>query len=54
VKEAQKTLGFAPQINLQAGLQKFVKWVVSQEPLEDQSAKAQSELTRLGLGRISA
>jgi dTDP-L-rhamnose 4-epimerase len=54
IERAKTALGFAPQVSLDVGLQKFVAWVCTQTVIEDRSAQAQSELTRLGLGRTAA
>jgi dTDP-L-rhamnose 4-epimerase len=50
---ARALLGFQPKVSLDDGLERFVRWVMTQPVLEDQSQKALSELTRLGLGRAA-
>ncbi len=53
IELAHGVLGFAPQMSLEHGLQKFVHWVCTQAIVEDRSVQAQTELTRLGLGRTA-
>jgi dTDP-L-rhamnose 4-epimerase len=48
---ARKLIGFAPMVDLEVGMERFVRWVVSQEAFEDQSVQAQQQLGGLGLGR---
>ena len=50
---ARSLLGFEPEVSLDDGLGRFVQWVLTQPVLEDQSSKALSELSRLGLGRAA-
>ncbi|HEY4083300.1 MAG TPA: NAD-dependent epimerase/dehydratase family protein [Burkholderiaceae bacterium] len=51
IDRAQALLRFEPKVDLREGLARFVRWVLTQPILEDQSQKAQTELARLGLGR---
>jgi dTDP-L-rhamnose 4-epimerase len=48
---ARELLGFAPDIGLERGLGEFCAWIREQPIFADQSAQAQSELQRFGLGR---
>ena len=50
---AAADLGYQPAVSLEEGLAAFCGWVVSEEVVEDQSARAQGELSRLGLGKAS-
>jgi len=50
---ARSLLGFEPEVSLDDGLARFIRWVMTQPVLEDQSQKALSELSRLGLGRTA-
>lgn len=51
LSSARSLLGFEPSVALETGLASFVRWVLTQSVIEDQSSRAQAELTRLGLGR---
>ena len=51
---ARSLLGFAPAMDLGAGLGAFCDWVVTQAVREDRSAQAMAELTRLGLSKAGA
>jgi dTDP-L-rhamnose 4-epimerase len=53
LSNARSLLGFEPAVALETGLANFVRWVLTQSVIEDQSSRAQAELTRLGLGRSS-
>jgi len=49
--KARERLRFQPAVSIGDGLARFVRWVMTQEVVEDRSALAQRELSRLGLGR---
>ena len=51
LSRAEAQLGFRPLMTLDQGLAAFCRWVVGQDAIEDRSEQAQSELSRLGLGR---
>lgn len=50
---AEQVLGYKPAIGIDEGLARFCAWVMTQPILEDKSARAMTELARLGLGHIS-
>ncbi|MDE2367971.1 MAG: NAD-dependent epimerase/dehydratase family protein [Burkholderiales bacterium] len=49
---AKDRLGYAPEVTLERGIDAFCSWVETQPVLEDQSERAQRELSDLGLSRI--
>ena len=51
LSKVRSLLGFAPAMDLEAGLRAFCDWVVTQSIVEDRSAQAMAELTKLGLSK---
>lgn len=49
--KARVLLDFEPLVNMTQGLVRFCEWVLTQPILEDRSAQAMAELTKLGLGK---
>ncbi|MCV2364705.1 NAD-dependent epimerase/dehydratase family protein [Paucibacter sp. DJ1R-11] len=50
LSKAREVLGFEPLVTTEQGLSRFCEWVQTQAVLEDRSAQAMAELTKLGLG----
>lgn len=53
LSRAGEALGFAPAMTLDAGLERFIAWVQTRPVLQDHSAEAQRELSKLGLGKVT-
>lgn len=51
LSRAEFMLGFRPNVTLETGLDRFIRWVLTQPVLPASSQSVQSELVRLGLGR---
>jgi dTDP-L-rhamnose 4-epimerase len=51
---ARRAFAFEPSVMIEDGLRRFCAWVCTQDIVEDRSAQAMNELTRLGLGRAGA
>jgi dTDP-L-rhamnose 4-epimerase len=54
IRQAKESLGYVPNVSIDAGLAQFVEWAMTNEPMVDRSGEALNELRTNGLAGRAA